>query len=225
MAFPVPQDRLSQAFPSAGGSHLVNMPATVNAGDLLVVGFESSGTATVTTPSGWTLIGQQLEGTALRLSVYAKDAVGNEGGTTVDFVTSSSQVGASVLYRITGWRDSAVLTDDVKIALLAAGWTSTPNPPLLDPAWGTEDILWVVMDGRNNTKTVSAYPTNYTNGFGITTDVDRASAAERQLAAASEDPGAFTLSGAANNAVATVAIRPAAAVGGGHIRRMMMGVG
>ena len=58
------------------------MPATVDAGDLLLMHFVNDGNATVTTPAGWTLLNSTLNGTQVRSGWYYKLAAGTEGGTT-----------------------------------------------------------------------------------------------------------------------------------------------
>lgn len=216
MGFPLPSDRTATPFATAAASHLVAMPAAVSANRLLVMLFANSSSITPDTPSGWTQLGTANDGTGVRLTAFAKKAVGNEGGTTVDVVTpNSAQTAGALVYQISSWRDSGVLTDDVKIALYATGWTTAPNPPALNVPWGVEDALWLAIDGRNASVTVSAYPSAYGNGAGTISGEARISGAERELAASAEDPGVYTLSGAANNVCATVAIRPAVAGGGG----------
>ena len=76
------------AFTTDATSHLVAMPATVDAGDLLVTLVATDGSATLTTPSGWTNLSSVPQSTTVRGSCSYKIAVGTEGGTTVDFVTS-----------------------------------------------------------------------------------------------------------------------------------------
>ena len=54
MAFPTYHEATNTAFPTWVESHPVDMPATVNAGDLLLMFFVSdTATGAATTPAGW----------------------------------------------------------------------------------------------------------------------------------------------------------------------------
>jgi hypothetical protein len=59
-------------------AHNVKMPRTVGAGDLLIALFANDGSATVTTPAGWTSLATGVSGTLMRGSIYAKVADGTE---------------------------------------------------------------------------------------------------------------------------------------------------
>jgi hypothetical protein len=108
--------------------------------------------------------------------------------------------------------------------------STAPNPPSLTPSWGAADTLWLAVTGwSEGTITASAFPTNYTNTGQNGTGVAGSEGVSigwgfRELNAASEDPGTFTLGSAANWVAFTIAIRPAATTGcrGGIMR---MGVG
>ena len=103
LAAPVVTSVTETAFGTDTTDHYVNMPATVNAGDLLIVLFTNDRNETVTTPAGWTALASDANGQAVRLSVYYKIAAGTEDGTTVNFVTSSTEQAAAQVYRITNW--------------------------------------------------------------------------------------------------------------------------
>src|SRR5207247_6182552 len=100
--FPVVEALTATAFPVHQYSHLVAMPAQVNAGDLLLAIFTNHAWATVTPPPGWTAIGTTLNGTVVRTSRLAKRADGTEGGTTVDFQTSVLGAAVAAVYRLSG---------------------------------------------------------------------------------------------------------------------------
>lgn len=213
MAFPQAPSITETFFASNTTSHLVAMPASTVAGNLLSCLFVNDGSATVTTPSGWALLFTQESGSNARLSVFTKVAVGDEGGTTVDFETSGSEQAAAQVYRITDWEGS-----------LSGVEAGTPvlneDPPSLSPSWGAADTLWIAIasgDGGGDSQTVSSYPTNYTNGTATVTDSGTSGtrancfSARRELNASSEDPGVFEFGGSDNRTTNTIAIRPAAA--------------
>lgn len=210
MAFPTHESVTETTFASDTTTHNVSMPATVNAGDVLVCLFSNDGAATVTTPGGWTQESSTANGASGRLSVYSKTADGSEGGTTVDFVTSANEKAAAQVHRYSGAHG------DVEVGTPVTGSTASQDPPSLSPSWGSADTAWLAVVGRNTTATVSSYPTDYANGLdtqsGLADNTHaQVASARRNNATATEDPGAFTMSAAVNGITQTVAIRPGAA--------------
>lgn len=219
MAFPTVANQSVNAFLVDATNHNVGMPATVNAGELLLCLFCNDGSATVTTPSGWTQRWSLNNGSNVRLSAYYRIADGSEGGTQVNFVTSAAETAVARVYRITNWHGTSAPE-----AATATGSTSTPDPPAVTPSWGAQDTLWIACHGRSSTVTLSSYPTDYSNGTndssGSGTTHAQLAVARRELAAASENPVAFTLSGSAAWVAATVAVAPAGAAAGQPGRSM-----
>ena len=216
--FPVVQS-LTETTTGALTAHNIAMPATVDANDLLLVlisNFGTDGNPTIITPSGWTRIGWTGSSGSAEGYVFAKDAVGNEDGTTVNFSTSPfSQTVAAHVYRITDWRDSGTLTSDVEVSF-ATGSSLTPNPPSLNPInWDVENTLWLalaVAGQANNDGFINGYPSSYTSTDEAHSGVGFAhvgvGSGRRELAAASENPGTFSLTGSEGWVAATVAVRP-----------------
>src|SRR3989344_2209245 len=166
-AFPTVQSLTESIFATDTTAHAVSMPATVNSGDLLLAAITTtSDDDEPATPSGWTDMGARGTGGS-GFSLFAKRAAGTEGGTTVDFNTDSfSTKMAAHVFRITGWRDSGTLTNDVEVSL-AGGESSTPDPPSFNPTnWDVEDTLWIAVAGINIVNTsgnINGYPSGYTN--------------------------------------------------------------
>ncbi len=212
LAAPVVASVTETAFGTDTTDHYVNIPATVNAGDLLIVLFTNNGAATVTTPGGWTELASDTRWSNVRLSVYYKIAAGTEGGTTVNFVTSAAEEAAAQVYRITDWHG----TTPPEISTAATGTSTAPNPASLNPAgWEVADTLWLAVAGqdRGDQSGPTAYPDSYTDGIS-TLSLDgsgscRIYSARRLLAAALEDPGAFTIPAREQWVAFTVAVRPA----------------
>ena len=211
LAAPAVASVTETAFGSDTTTHNVSMPATVNAGNLLIVLFNNDGSATVTTPAGWTQLASNATGTAVRLSIYYKIAAGTEGGTTVNFNTSASEQAAAQVYRITDWHG----TTPPEISTAATGTSTAADPSSLNPAgWDVANTLWLAVAGQDQGGGTPTYPVSYTGG--ITTRSDTAGnsrcqmmSARRVLAAASENPGAFTILGNVEEWVAfTIAVRP-----------------
>ncbi|WP_415280976.1 hypothetical protein [Candidatus Nitrososphaera sp. FF02] len=223
MPFPFPQvESLTESvFSTNVVSHEVAMPATVDEGDLLLVLFSSDADAaadTVSTPEGWTLIETMIRSNnQVRGSIYAKVADGIEGGTTVDFQTSSNERAAAQVYRIPALTWFGDITDGIDSAGVdPGGTTATPDPPSLSPSWGDEDNLWIVYAAGSVWSAVNSYPSGYSSGVHTLTDgTGSASTSSATLndTAPSEDPGAFSMSGVANGVVFTIAVRPFTFVG------------
>ena len=212
LAAPVVTSVTETAFGTDTTDHYVSMPATVNAGDLLIVLFTNDGGATVTTPGGWNLLASDANGTQVRLSVYYKIAAGTEGGTTVNFITSASEQAAAQVYRITNWHG----TTPPEISTAATGADAAPDPASLNPAgWDVADTLWLAVAGqdRGDQSGTTAYPVSYTDGTSTLSSAGtrscRTHSARRVLAAASEDPGAFTIPVSEQWVAFTIAVRPA----------------
>ena len=123
LAVPVVASVTETAFGTDTTDHYVNIPATVNAGDLLIVLFTNDGSATVTIPSGWTELASDTRWSSVWLSVYYKIAAGTEGGTTVDFVTSAAEEAAAQVYRISNCHG----TTPPEISTAATGTDTTPE--------------------------------------------------------------------------------------------------
>lgn len=212
--FPVVESVTASSFPLHSRNHPVAMPDAVNAGDLLIAIFTSHGTGGAATPQGWTNFNSTAH-VRVRTGIYAKRADGSEGGTTVDFVTVVTELAVAHVYRITGWRDSGVITDDLAVGT-ATGEGLAPDAPALDPAtWDIEKTLWLAAHGAENLGVTSGYPASYTHGRYDTSGglVGRTStaSARRESAVASEDPSAFKNDASQPWIAFTIAVRPRAA--------------
>lgn len=196
----------------ASTTHNISMPATVNAGDLLLIGIATSGTSVKTTPGGWTRLNSNSE----RTVVYAKAAAGTEGGTTVDVVTVGSETAAAHTYRVTSW--FGTVATGVAIQISGGSYTSGgggdpafPDPPILTPGW-TDRSLWLALLGMDRSSGATlTYPTSYTSGSETVGGVESVGSARRTRYASSENPGTFSSdpgAGTTNWDVYTLAVRP-----------------
>lgn len=220
MAFPQTSAPAESSFSSASTTHNVSMPATVNAGDLLLVNMcleASSSAPNVTTPSGWTQLWHTSSvGTSVitRYAGYAKAADGGEGGGTVNFATNVACTAAAQCYRVTNWYGSLA---GVETGTLDSGGGTTPDPPSLTASWGSEDNLWFALSGAaDDDQNYTSAPANYTGlvstlGGGGTNASCEVGSARRELASATENPGTFTLQSTESWATQTIVVRPAAA--------------
>ena len=187
-------------------SHTVNLPASISAGDLLIVlvGWEKvPGTVTMT---DWSSLA--ADDNAVYLQLFYKTASGSEGS-TVSVTTVESIRASFVAGRITGWSGTP------EKGTAATGTSATPDGPSLSPSGGSQDYLWISAWAYNRGDATSpTEPTNYSstvvNGGGSAGGRPTVAAAFRALTASSEDPGAWSgLSTPANSWVAqTFAISP-----------------
>ncbi len=168
MAFPQVEDTVTRIFLTASTSHAVVMPATVNAGDLLLmtVSAHASGADGIDTPTGWSIVSSYILASTAGQIVYGKDAVGDEGGSTVTVTMTNSSSVVAIVQRISGW--GGTLGTDVE-ATTPVGPTSTsaPDPPSITATWGADDNLFIgITTGMNDDTVYSAFPyaTNQADG-------------------------------------------------------------
>lgn len=175
----------------------VSVPA-VSTGDRLLAFFiMAGGQGGGAAPAGWTRIYDDNQ----YVSVYEKIASTNENAGNVTFTQDTSSGWAAQVYLISGSHPSDA-SQVSSVTSVANG--SSIDPPSFSPTGGAKDWLWVAIDLHGHlfgtTRTISSYPTNYTSTTpsnqtgGISQQL--AGSAYRQLNTATEDPGAFTLSGA-----------------------------
>jgi len=204
-------------------SHTISVPTGIVSGDLLVVFFAldmynclwtDSVCSSISWPTGagaWTQLFYGHEGNDTVLSAAFRIADGTEG-TTITVTSVHSDFSAHVSYRITG-HHSTTVPEGASFAGQAK--TNAPDPPNLDPvSWGAEDTLWLVGIGVDKSSSWVSDPTNYTDPLMV---VNTSSSGvwirtmQRQLNAAAENPGTFSISGSGDEWVSgTIAVRPAA---------------
>jgi len=189
----------------------VDMPANVDEGDLLIILTAIYNAGTATTPTGWT----KLYGTGNITIVYAKVATGTEGGTSVTIHTTGYANTTSKVMRIKNWDGNI---DGVEATGAFNTNSTTPNPPSETASWGAKDNLWIACLALDNSRTVSSYPTNYSNGESATNNGATVGLAKRERNIATEDPGSYTISSSSYSWMGTIVIKPAAAATGTNMQ-------
>lgn len=224
MAFPTYHETTNQSFSDVASPVSVAMPTTVNANDLLLIlwTFKDLNTFTITVPTGWEQIYEVIWNyTGVRFmnaNLLRRKADGTEGGTNVSItITGSSpyQAGATQVLRFSSW--SGVLSQvEAANTGTSASPSANPDPPNLAPAGGSKEYLWIAAHHNVDLAvTTNAYPTNYINtstatgGSGSGDTNARSASSTRNLSAASEDPGTFTLSASNRWMGTTIAVPPA----------------
>lgn len=149
MTAPTIANESTNHFTSDATTHDANYPATVNAGDLLLIAAGFDGNTTLNTPDEYTLIGTvQGQGGDPVLGIFGKVAEGNEGGGTINVPTSNAQAGGVILLRITGW-----IGDLSKIAIAqktSAGENCMPMMPIPLTPYGL-DYLYIQFGCKADT--------------------------------------------------------------------------
>jgi hypothetical protein len=201
---------------TAATSHSIVMPATVSASSLLMV-FGRVAAAGTVSATGWTVVEDSSDASA-HVTFYAWQdtlAAGTEDGTSVTFNHGSARMVATSI-SVTGAANPATRTPEA--STVAVGTTTTVNPTTATPTGGAKDYLWIwfgAWDGEQTTSKAAA--TNYTDRADVTCGTAGGTTlnaqmkiGDRQLNAASEDPGAIgTLSIAPAGWTAyTIAIHP-----------------
>lgn len=225
MTFPVHEVASDVATSNgAGTSHSIVLPATVNAGDRLILIIQSSlpGAAFTytwdnTTAGTWTQVFNVATADDDRAACFEKIAAGNEDGLTLTITTSGSVASEALAIRVTGAHASAA----TEAATDATQNSSTHDPPSITPSWGAADTLFIALAmQQGGTREYSAFPTSYTETGYVNNGGNPGACigyAYRSNNTTSEDPAAFTSSASLRPIVATLAIRPAAAAGNANL--------
>lgn len=214
-AFPRQIDVVTTAIIAAGLTYRVNVPTLdLQSGDLLIAAIRSvAGAGAWSWPSGWTeLVDSTADGSVDSLGVAYRfvsfDA--DEDGNMSPSLSGGNQAAPAVCWC---FRDAGT----PQVSSVVSASTNVPNPPSLTPAGGAKNYLWMALTSGEGTRTVSAYPTNYslyqldyTTGTGGGGNAEASiHAAFRENNTATEDPGAFTLSAIEDTMTVTIAIPPA----------------
>ena len=185
--------------------HTASYPASgVNSGDLFlacITSDDDSGLAV----TGFTLVEPAASpdvGTWDQ-AVFAKVAAGTEGGGTYTIDPgSAAEIVVVHLYQIRSW--GGTIASDI-FAENASGI----DPPTCNPGVSADYLSIAFAGARGSTRTVSSYPSSYTDGIYDNTGNVWVATARRALSgASSENPGTFTLSGPATAWSFTVLIEP-----------------
>lgn len=196
-------------------THDAVVPSGIVSGDLLIAIVVIDKPQVINTPSGWTAIQNEQFGSAIETATWYRIATGSESDFT--WTSNVGDTSNTKIFRITGWHG----TTPPEAADL--GETSaTPDPPSLNPTgWAAEDTLWIAWFGKDaKSGTATGYPTgfddNQATGENAAAGGPTWAYCSREENTASKDPGMFAC-GNEQLVVTTIAVRPAAAGGGGVV--------
>lgn len=200
--FPRVQGSITGSSSVAAATFTVTLPSFV-AGDRLILFSSSSqgGTGMIVSTAGWTELA-----TLSGLSAIYRDMDGTEGSTiSLDTLSGGNTRIAWLIYNI-----AAGTFDPAQAPEIDASVTAGNNPPSLTASWGSDNNLFFAANAREDVLTSVTYP--YADGqLSATSSVAISQhsilACYSAVAAATEDPGAFTISPAATHRVGTLVVR------------------
>lgn len=206
MAFPVVESVSTWGTGAPGTSHgPISLPSGIQAGDLLLCLFSSDGSPTITASSGWDKLGQAQYSGQVAGAVFTRTATG-DAADTLTVTTSATEIGAAIVYRISGAAQSGVSG-----SAAFGGSNSTIDAPAYTLPDGATDALWVYFHAGNYTQITSTPPSGYTN---LTTELvsvsgsASASSAYRTATVATEDPSACSATTGNYWTAWTIAVAP-----------------
>ena len=212
MSFPAIRSSAVSSEATDQTSHTVNLPATVELNDLLLVFFACDGNTAVSWPGSWVELFEKqntVSGTPT-LSVGYLQADGTEDGTTITVTTAASERSAHRSHAISG--AELVANQAPEAGTAESGSSANPTHPSAAATGGAKDILWWAVYGCDDgTTTLTGTPSNYGNAENIQSDGATGccvGSTRRELNASSEDPGNSTLSGSVPWAGNTIVIHP-----------------
>jgi len=212
--FPVVQTTATSEETSTTNTHTVSLPSGIQAGDVLIFVFfgnAPSGNPSMSSwpPSGWTSLTSKDDNNVDDCYAVAYKVASGSEGSTVTVETSGFPGNCFSLhqsYRLSSCMGDVELTDTSQF-----DDDATPDPPSESVSWGTDyDTLWLAgfVGAEVATRTISSYPTNYDNEYFQTgEDHSHVATARRELTAASEDPGVYTLSDIVDGWAFTIGIQ------------------
>lgn len=207
MSYPVIEDITPTTTPTDTQTHVIDYPATVDPGDLLILIFVCDDNETVTCSAFTEIYNEDSGPQGPTLYVGWRDAVGDEDGTTFTVTTGSNESSCAYVFRISGAADPS--TSPPEASIEGTGSSTNPNSLSLTPTGGSKDYLWISGAGNDDDDDVTGYPSNMAdnNQYIQTTSVTLGIATE-EATAASFDPAAFTIAATESWQAVTIAVHP-----------------
>ncbi len=217
MAYPVFASNVKSSRSTSDTSHTVRLPSSINLNELILVAFAVDGltndiTWDNTTVGTWTTLIANGGFGSQTWQIHYKVADGTEDDANLVITTANTGDFAAVAFRITGTATSSMLQNTA----INSGSNNAPNSLVITPSWDSTTtnttIMSIMMIGGTASESVTAYPAGYTANDSINSGDASSSVligwGLKEITTASEDPGAFTHSGAARSWDArTIAIK------------------
>ena len=214
MAFPQVEASQTSTTTTAGTNHTITMPASIVAGETLLIFASSDGNIDWGFPEGWTALKYTL-GNGSTLGIAWRKADGTEGA-SITATTSASEKTASICWRISSASDPTVSPPEVSTG--ETGFNKNPDADAITPSGGSKDYLWIAVVTQNEDVTTSAYPTGYTDnqtcydggtGIGGCTII----VCSKEQTTTTNNPSAFTTSEEGGWGACSVVVYPSEVTG------------
>lgn len=219
IAFPSIAEIQPSSTTSSGSTHAIAFPTStaVAAGDLILffIGTDSAVTD-VTFPSPLVELkdaGVGFGSITARIAIAALVASGGETTVNVTFNTNERHSSFTAKILAANWYGS--IADGISISTGVGAGSGSPDPDAVTAPWGSDDNLFIATGAWDNSgggNGVTGWPTNYAGNQTQSPDISsagRVAIATRELASASDNPSAFTIS-SDENWGGTLVIRPKA---------------
>jgi hypothetical protein len=181
---------------AANTSHTINFDATPTNGDLLLVCASVGGSfasATYSWPGGWSVV-SQINSTGAGTTDSWTECAYFVASSTSSSITLGMSPSLALVARAIRFQTGTYTGTPFAVLAGSTGVNSAPDPPALTPAGGAKDFQWITAYGYGAAQTATAYPANYSLGQATTSTGSVGGGwAERQLNAATENPGTFTV--------------------------------
>ena len=148
----------------AGGNtnHPCTLPATIEAGDTLLLFFRQAAGPGASTISGWTILKEESpDASSDRVLIAWKKAVGDEDGTDINVVNADTAKWTGIALAIQDAADPSVTAPEINDAVI--GTTGEADPDSITHSAGAGfDYLMVTVGSHSGEQTgVDAAPTGY----------------------------------------------------------------
>ena len=166
-------------------NHVITLPGSLVAGNLLLLIYAAG--ATVSTPSGWTLIGNRNV-SGVNSGVLARISDGTE--TSVTITSGGTNALQAHALQIDNWYGT--IAGGVTLGSSATAQSGSANPPSVSHSLGNAETLFIAAVGLSiQNGSITGWPSGYnSNRLG---SPGRCMVATKQATAASDDPSAFTI--------------------------------
>jgi hypothetical protein len=210
LPFPLVRSRNQGAQTTDATSHVINLPAGVQVGDLLYVAFsvDTATTVTSTTSTGWQKLAEDRQGSTTNQtgSVWWKRATGSDSFT---ITTSSAEQSTHISIAIQNASDPVAVTANGASA-------SSFTPPAITPAAGSSNYLTIISGHTDSSAgttqtfgTASGFSNSTTQQASTTTSAATNTQERNYGSSATITPGSVSLSLAEQWVAITTAIKRA----------------
>lgn len=195
---------LTQQFTVETTNYAVNLPATVSAGDLLLLLVAVDDAPAITGPGGWQQLYSSNYGNFGAGAAWAKVADGSEGGAQATVTLDAAQSGCAQVYRIAAgtWNGSLA---NIGLSAVQVYSTSEDLPDVLtgtSPLGSGQNLFIATLHAADDDEVPTGIPANYGDqvtvvsgspppGPGAGNSGATLVTCRRELEAASDDPGTF----------------------------------